>query len=234
MKKNKIKFKDIFITSESTPFQIVEAYKTLRTNLMFALATSERRTIVVNSTAPSEGKSTIAINLSLALAEANHKTLLIDGDLRKPVLHKRLKLKNQIGLSNILAGFSEVEEATIDISEHLHVISAGEIPPNPSELLGSAVMEQFLRKMERQYDFIIIDSPPSLIVTDALTVAPLTAGIVLVVREGSTLQPDVEKVLAQMEFAGIKVLGLVLNAAGARNKGNGYYKNYHYSYRQEK
>ncbi len=230
MKKHETDSENVIISREDTPFMIVEAYKILRTNLLFSLSTSERRTVVVNSAQPGEGKSTIALNLSLALSEAKHKTLLIDGDLRKPVMHKRLKIKNTVGLSNILAGFAEESEAIVAYAENLDVIPAGEIPPNPSELLGSPAMERFLQRMEKSYDFIILDTPPSMVVADAMAVAPLTAGIVLVIREGVTIHPNLEKTLAHMEFAGIKVLGMVLNGAGVVRKKYGGYRNYHYSY----
>ncbi len=227
MKKHTMATRDVNITMEDTPFMVVEAYKSLRTNLLFAMSTSKRKTIVITSAQPGEGKSTIALNLSFVFSEAKYKTLLIDGDFRKPILHKRLKLKNTVGLSNVLAGFTEENESIVHYAENLHVIPAGEIPPNPSELLGSPIMEQFLQRMEEKYDYIVIDTPPSIVVTDSIAVASLSAGIVLVMREGTTVHPCAEKVLSQMEFAGIKVLGIVLNnVRGASVSKLGGYKRY--------
>lgn len=230
MKRSELMTEDFLITNDNTPFSVVESYKILRTNLLFAMSTSERKSIVLTSAQPMEGKSTVAINLSIALAEAAYKVLLIDGDLRKPVLHKRLKIKNSVGLSNILAGFADEKEAVTTYIANLDVLTSGEIPPNPSELLSSSAMEKLLRRMEQAYDFVLIDSPPSMVVADAMAVAPLTAGIVLVLRERVTLHPHVEKVLSQMEFAGVKILGMVLNGAGTGKKKYGGYKKYRYSY----
>ncbi len=229
MKRSKLMREEFLITNDNTPFSVVESYKILRTNLLFALSTSEKKFIVMTSAQPMEGKSTVAINLSLALAEAAYKVLLIDGDLRKPVLHKRLKIKNSVGLSNILAGFADEKEAVTTYTANLDVLTSGEIPPNPSELLSSSAMEKLLRRMEQSYDFVIIDSPPAMVVADATAVA-LDCRYCFGFAGKVGIASACGKVLSQMEFAGIKILGMVLNGAGTGKKKYGGYKKYRYSY----
>lgn len=212
-----------------TQFATVEAYKMIRTNLLFLLSQSKEKSITVSSAGVSEGKSTSAINIAVVFSQLGRRVLLIDADMRKPSVHKNLHLSNKNGLGSILAGFSSLEEATTNVGDNLDVITAGPTPPNPSELLGSQQMADLLEKLNEIYDYIIIDTPPVNTVPDALIVAPRTSGILFVVRDFVTPHAEFQKALSSIEFAGVRMLGVVLNASSANNMKRSYkYDAYHY------
>ncbi|HMM07356.1 MAG TPA: CpsD/CapB family tyrosine-protein kinase [Clostridiales bacterium] len=231
MKKNKTKdFSQYgsFLLSDkrNVPFAVLEAFNALRTNLSYALSTSERKSFIITSTEASEGKSTVAINSAIAFSEMKSKVLLIDADMRSPVVHSRLSLKQSKGLSGLLAGFFTSDECIQAYNDYMDVIPAGEIAPNPSELLASLAMKSLLSEMEKHYDYIIVDTPPCNVVTDALVFAHETAGVAIAVRENYTVHPMLERLLEQMEFANVKVLGIILNDAGADGRAYGKYGHY--------
>lgn len=220
--------------SKTIPFAVVEAYKTIRTNLMFMLSQKGTKCIVFSSAMPAEGKSTSAINVAIAFSQLGHKTLVIDCDLRKPSLHKKLRVSNTKGLSSVLVGFSDVSEAVTNINPCLDVLTAGPTPPNPSELLGSDNLGNLIDMLKRYYEYILIDSPPINLVSDALVVAPKTDGMVMIVHDYVTTHDQVRKALSSIELAGINLLGVILNGAieskGSYKKNEytkkGYYKGY--------
>ena len=144
-----------------------EAYKTLRTNIQYSSFDKEIKTILVTSTIPGEGKSTIAGNLALSFAQQDKKVLVIDCDLRKPALHKMFKLSNFKGLSDVIVGNSDLEKAMYNYRDNFDILTSGKIPPNPSEILASNAMTMLLEKLKTMYDIIIIDSAPLQAVTDA-------------------------------------------------------------------
>lgn len=217
------------VLNDATKFTVVEAYKTARTNLMFSVAASERKAIVVTSCSPSEGKSITCVNTALAFAQTGSKVLIIDADLRKPTVHSLLRLSGTNGLSTVLGRFSDLEDSiTRDVAPNLDVMIAGTIPPNPAELLGSPLMEEILKLLQDHYDYILIDSPPLLVVSDSLVMRNAIAGYLLVVREGYTTHPDLANALQSIRLAEGKVLGFM--KVGCSIKGAGYYKKYDYSY----
>lgn len=225
--KNTNQYGSFLLSDKSNvPFSVIEAFNALRTNLSYALSTSERKSFIITSTEAAEGKSTVAINSAIAFSEMKRKVLLVDGDMRSPVVHSRLGLKQSNGLSGLLAGFFTSAECVQRYNDYMDVIAAGEIAPNPSELLASPAMKSFLAEMEKQYDYIIIDTPPCNVVTDALVFAQETAGVALAVRENYTVHPMLERLLEQMEFANVKVIGFILNDAGADGKTYGKYGGY--------
>lgn len=218
------------------PFDAIEAYKTIRMNIVFMLSQSNKKSFVVSSFYQGDGKSTCAINIAAAFSQLGNKVLLIDGDLRKPTVHKKLRLSNTKGLSSVLVGFCTAADAIIQVGRRLDVITAGPTPPNPSELLCSGTMDVLLAGLEEKYDYIIFDTPPFGIVSDALVIAPKTAGAVVVTRANVTTVEQVKKTLSLIDAAGIKLIGTILN--GAKPERHGYYKRYykkkyksHYSYR---
>ena len=159
-------------------FQATEAFKTLRTNLMFSLATKDSKAFAVTSSVQHEGKSTMTANLALTFVQMQAKVLLIDADLRKPTQQRLFKLKNKEGLSTLLAGLSTFKDIVCrDVIPGLDVLTGGPIPPNPSEMLGSERMKKMLSDLSSRYDYIIIDTPPINIVTDALTLSDSIAGV---------------------------------------------------------
>lgn len=220
--------------SENTPFAITEAYNTARTNIMFAVATGKKKIIAVTSSNPSEGKSTTCGNFALSFANAGLKILLVECDLRKPTMAKNFNLKVEHGLSSILGGFCSVNEAITEIDGGLNIITAGDIPPNPSELLGSDAMKTFLEASAESYDYVFLDTPPVNVVTDSQLMNDIIAGLVFVVRENSTTHPDVQSALEKINLANGKALGFVKTFCH-RGKSGRYgkkyaYKSYGYGY----
>lgn len=218
------------ILNSNTNFSVVEAYKTLRTNLMFAAQNPGGKRVIITSAAPCEGKSTNCCNLGVTLAQMNTNVLIIDCDLRKPAMHKFFKLKGIPGLSEVLAGMKDVSETIQDTNyDKLKVICGGTIPPNPAELLGSLAMEQLLASLSMQYDYILMDTPPINLVTDALALTALADGVVMVVRQGQTAHPELSRALSKLKFANAKVFGIILN--GVINNGHyGYSKQGYHKY----
>ncbi|MBQ5810138.1 MAG: CpsD/CapB family tyrosine-protein kinase [Clostridia bacterium] len=219
--------------SKSVPFAVVEAYKTIRTNLMFMLPQKGNKCIVFSSAMPSEGKSTSSVNVAIAFSQLGHKTLVIDCDLRKPSLHKKLRVSNTKGLSSVLVGFSDVSETVTNINPCLDVLTAGPTPPNPSELLGSDNLGSLLEILKQYYEYIIIDSPPINVVTDTLVIAPRTDGMVMVVKDHTTTHDQLKRAFSAIELAGIHLLGAIMNGSESNYKKKYYnnkkgYKSYGY------
>ncbi len=211
----------------SSDFSVVEAYKTIRTNLMFAIPKAGCKKIIVTSSVPKEGKSTSVTNLAISLAQANARVLLIDCDMRKPFVHKIFKMKAIPGLSDVLGGLCGLADA-IQATQYpsLMVICAGTIPPNPGELLGSAVMADMIAFLDSKFDYILLDTPPVNLVSDTLSLTKIADGVVMVARQDVTLHPEFAKALNSLEFAGAKVAGVIMNDV---ESGRGYgYKKYRY------
>lgn len=213
-------------------FAATEAYKILRTNLLFTLPDEHQCRIVgVTSSLRGEGKSTTSVNLSYTLAETGKKVLLIDGDLRLPSVAKKLDVKNAPGLSNVLVGAADYKTAILSsrVLENWYVLPAGDIPPNPSEMLGSVQMEKFIKEQSEFYDFIIIDLPPVNIVTDALVISHMIDGMIVVIREGYAERRALNMCTRQLNLSNVRILGFVMNGATGGSGSYGRYKAYRYS-----
>lgn len=212
---------------KNTPFSIVEAYKALRTNLLFALAATGGKTVVVSSSSPGEGKSTTSANLAITLAQTSARVLLIDADLRKPTQHSIFGVENSHGLSKFLVGMESLSESLKSgVESRLDLLTSGPTPPNPSELLGSKNMNILLKKLEEHYDYIIIDSPPVNVVTDAVVLSANTAGILLVAKHNTTSYDSIKRALDAVKFAKANVLGVAISQYTDANRGS--YNNYYY------
>ncbi len=212
------------ILGNGSNFQVQEAYKALRTNIRFS---SSGNKFCVTSGLASEGKSITVLNIAISFAEAGQKVLLIDADLRRPSQARLLIENGAPGLSNVLAGLCDDETAIRkEQMNNLDVMFSGEIPPNPSELLSSPAMEDMLKRLESKYDYIFIDTPPVNIVTDACVVGRLMDGVLFVVRQNQTDRESVKHGVAQLNMAGVKILGFVFNGADVKN--NRKYKRYKY------
>lgn len=211
-------------------FTATEQYKLLRTNIDFTLPQDEKCHVIgVTSSMRGEGKSTTAINLSYVLAEKGSRVLLIDGDLRIPSVAKKLQIKSIPGLTTFLMNKSlDIEEFKSSLLETWYVMPAGEIPPNPSELLGSHRMETLLEALKDKFDYIIVDLPPVNIVSDALSISPFISGMVVVVREEYTEKKELTHCMRQLSLSNVHVLGCVLNEAKANGGSYGKYKKYKY------
>jgi capsular exopolysaccharide synthesis family protein len=216
---------------KKVPFAVVEAYKTIRTNLSFSLPATGNKSFVISSSIPSEGKSTTAVNIAVAFSQLGKNVLLIDADLRRPSIHKKLKLVNTKGLYSILSGTSSFENCVQNVSKNLDVLTSGPLPSNPIELIESPALSDLLDRLKERYEYIIYDSTPINIVSDAISLAPKTDGLVLVVKEGSTRKDDVRRALAACKFANIRVLGTVINDVNSKNSKKYSYRKYRSAYR---
>lgn len=200
------------VTVSDTRSIISEQFRTIRTNITFSMPDQELKTILVTSSTPGEGKSTTAANLGVVFAQEGKRVLIIDGDLRKPTLHHTFKIFNEIGLSDILvrkASFNEAIQETFIVG--LYVMTSGPISPNPAELLSSKMMDEILRDVKRDYDIIIVDSPPLLSVSDTQILSNKCDGTLLIVNSGVVEKEVVQKATAILAQSQAKVLGVVLN-----------------------
>ncbi len=218
------------LINEDTPFAVTEAYKMLRTNILFSAAALEEgkahsNAFVISSSVPGEGKSTTSANLSIAFAQTNARVLLIDADMRKPVQHTRFRTRNSYGLSTCLVSIDRLTEAIHhNVRPGLDLLSAGPTPPNPSELLSSSSMKKLLDIVCKVYDYVLIDTPPINMVSDALTFAGNTAGLLLVARAEFCRHMDIRRSLDSIELSGVHMLGVILD--DVRHSGGGYYRSY--------
>jgi len=216
------------------PFAMAEAHKRLRTNVFFSFAdNNECRVIGVTSAMAHEGKSTTSINLAYDILQAGKKVLLIDADMRLSRIAGVLSLKFSPGLSNVLVGENNGESLVQYASnlKNLSVITCGEIPPNPTELLSSRRMEVLLETLKKGYDYIVIDLPPVSAVSDALIVAKMTDGIIVVVRQDYVDKNLLEDTVRQLKFNEAHIIGFVMNGSRTESKYYKYkYKRYGKSY----
>jgi len=216
------------ITYEKSKSPIVEAYKTLRTNIQFSFPDGNLKTLLVTSSGPAEGKSTTCANLAITMAESDKKVLLIDADLRKSAQHRAFGVSNVKGLTNILVENMDYKDIVQRTSiKNLDILTGGPKPPNPSELLGSYKMKDFIELLKKDYDLIILDTPPVLPVTDAAVLAPLADGVVIVAAYGQATFEALNQAKASLEKVNAKILGVLLNRVPASSSG-GYYYYYYY------
>lgn len=223
--KKKKSFERPIFTVEKAPFHVIEAYKAFRANILFASVGRKVKKIVFTSANPAEGKTSVSVNLAISLGQAGHKVLLIDSDLRKPRIHKLLELPSSPGLTNILVKANSFKE-TVNKTKNgeIDVITCGPIPPNPSELLGSKEMDELLKSVEQDYDYIIMDTPPSLFMSDAAVLSKFADGVVIITLHGKTTFDMVEKVKDNMEKAGANILGCILNDVKVNSDGRYNYR----------
>lgn len=205
--------------SREQKFQIAEAYKTARTNLMFSLRKDGCKCVAVSSPAPGEGRTTTAVHLAVSLARTDSKVLLIDADLRQPAVHRFFQFGRSPGLTDCL-GRTENLKDTLRVTEspNLSVICAGAEVLNPSELLAGEGTASLLTWLKARYDYIVLDTPPLNLVADALPLIRLCDGAVLVVRQGVSAYPELNKAIQSLEMADAKILGLILNAVPPKSK----------------
>ncbi|AKU26587.1 CpsD/CapB family tyrosine-protein kinase [Anoxybacillus geothermalis] len=211
------------ITFDDPKSPISEQYRTIRTNIQFSFIDEPLQSLMVTSSAPSEGKSTTAANLAVVFAQQGKKTVLIDADLRKPTVHYTFRLNNYTGLTSVLTNAVPLLSALQGTAiENLTVLTAGPIPPNPAELLSSKMMDRLFHELKEIYDLVIFDTPPVLAVTDAQILANKCDGTVLVVASGKTETDAAVKAKELLEAANAKIVGVVLNQRKQR-EGSGYY-----------
>ncbi len=226
-----------YILGKNTPFTIREAYNALRSNITFSALGEGCNVIAVTSTLQAEGKSINTLNMAAAYADIGKKVLLIDCDLRKPKMHKLLNVKASPGFSNVLVGDCAVDDAIQHNEElNLDILCSGDIPPVSTRLLESDALKEVLATFREKYDYVFIDTPPVNIVIDGCVLAKHTDGFIFIVKQGYALKEKVVSSVKQIEFAGGKVLGFVLNDVIDKNiiSLNKYRYRYRYKYRYGK
>lgn len=237
MKKNKKEVRSWIPNGKDAALSSQEAFNTVRTNLRFSQPDKETAMIIgVTSSFPTEGKSYCSINIAYSIARSGSKVLLMEGDLRKPTLAYKLKMRSSgnKGLTDLLCGMSNVKEAIVrsPLHENLDVMFSGNVPPNPQELLGSNRMQKLVEALSGAYDYLIIDLPPVMSVSDALSLSNVLDGVALVVREKVSQKRLLKDSIRQLQYAGIKIFGFVYNDVDIEK--NSYYgKYYGYGYYSE-
>lgn len=233
-KADKAKTENTGSLSNKSKFAIVESYKAARTNIMFSLSAVDKKMFAVTSYSKGEGKSTVSSNLAISFSKMEKRVLLIDCDLRKPNIHNIFSIDNSVGLSNIIGKMIDLESAIkINVLPNLDIITSGTIPPNPSELMCSNTFLKLVEKLSQEYDYIIFDTPPIGVVSDALLLKDIVAGFVIVVRERLTTHGELKNLIETTKISDSKILGIVKVGCTASNKhyynkkGYGYYYQYY-------
>lgn len=222
------------IVHEQAKSPVAEAYRTLRTNIQFAKVDGDLQTILFTSAGPGEGKSTTTANAAVALAQSGKKVILTDCDLRKPVQHRIFGKKNR-GVTNALvqdiAAGDLLQDTEVD---NLYLLPSGPIPPNPSELLAAASMRELLAYLKTQCDYLIIDAPPVIAVTDACVLASQTDGVIMVVGAGTARPEMAQQAKELLQRAGGRILGVVLNRVEIEEEHTYYYYYYGHEHKAAK
>lgn len=224
---------NIDLILENKPKSVAaEAYRMLRTNILYSSFDKKIKTIVVTSARPEEGKTTVSCNLALSFAQEGKKVILVDCSLRKPKVHKNFKLSNMAGLSEVLIGQVELNKAIQTRNSRLDILTSGKVPPNPSEMLSSKTMTELLQVLKNTYDIVIIDTAPVLPVTDGQVLAAKADGTILVIRANKTKKDLVVEAKNTLEKIDANIIGTVLQ--GIENKRGKYYSSYYYSKQNNK
>ena len=213
----------MFIVEKKPKSIAAEAYRSLRTNIQYSSFDKKYQTLLITSSNPGEGKTTVAGNLALVLAQGESKVLLVDCDMRRPSLHKKFKISNTYGISDLLVGKQKFEEATYKYNDNLTVLPGGKIPPNPAEMLASKAMTVFLEEMKKHFDYIILDTPPLQAVADAQILSTKADGTLIVVRAGVTKKDAVQNSVSIIKKVNGNIIGTVLNAAEYKKDKYYYY-----------
>ena len=222
------------ITQSRPQSQMAESYRALRTSLLLTSLGAPPKTILITSALPREGKTTTSINTAIVLAQKGVRVLLVDADLRRPSIHKALGLGPRTGLSNVLTGGATLQQATVRSSllPNLYVLPAGTPPPNPAELMASAQMASLLAELREQYDHIVVDTPPTLSVTDAVVLSTRADAVVLVIRSSQTTKPALRRSREILAQVNARVAGVLLNAVNLNSADYYYYYEYQGKYGQ--
>lgn len=218
----------------SSDSPIAEAYRVLRTNIEFSSSVNAIKTVLITSSLLGEGKSTTTSNLGKIFALGGTKTLIIDLDLRRPVVHKILSIEdgNERGITSIFLEDKDVEDLIVETDvENLYAIPCGKQPINPAELLSSEKLEQAIAKLREMFDLIIFDSPPAVALADAGIISRFADATMLVVSAGDVTYSDVETSTTNLKNAGANILGIIMNNITRKTRGYKYYKYDYYGYR---
>ena len=206
-----------------------EAFRTLRTNIQFSSLDDELKSIVVTSSGPGEGKSTVMSNLAITMAQSGKRVILVDCDLRKPSIHKKMGVTNSIGLTNILVQNILKEDCIVESPvQNLYILTSGPVPPNPAELVGTKKMKDFIEELKKEFDMVLIDAPPVLAVTDAQILSTMADGVIFVAAYGQAQKMALADAKQMIDKVGGKVIGIVFNKVP--EEVSGYYGKYYKGY----
>ena len=203
---------------------IAESFRTIKTNIQYSSLDKKYKVIVITSSKPGEGKTFVASNLALTLAQGGKRVVLIDCDFRNPNIHRKFKYSNIYGLSEILLDKERFNISERKYNDNLIVITSGRMPPNPSETLASERMSEFLEELKEEYDYIILDTPPLLFVSDPQVISTKADGTILVVRADKTKKYEIKESYGILKSINVNVIGTILN--GAKIKKRKYYGEY--------
>lgn len=229
----------LYTVGSDAPFQYVEAYKSLRTNLEFLSSAGNCKTILITSSVPEEGKTNVAVNLAMTIAASGKRVVLVDCDLRKATISRYLRiLRNHAGLTNVITSKDEgaLAAALVRVKDSgITVLTAGTIPPNPAELLSAPMTEKIFASLQKAFDYVIVDTPPVSLVTDAAVLCRMADGVLLVVRPGVTTIQSAQLSKKNLEAVNAHILGVVMNGYNGKQSGrrDGYSYAYSYSYYDE-
>jgi succinoglycan biosynthesis transport protein ExoP len=221
--------RDLYVFRHPTS-RVAECCRSIRTNILFSSADRRMKTIAISSPRPREGKTTSTIYLGSIMVQSGQRVLLVDTDLRRPRLHKSLGVSRSLGVTNLIMGDAEIDDVikTTDIP-NLYLLPCGPQPPNPAELLLTKRFSELLRQLEQRFDFILLDSPPILAVTDAVILSRLSDGVLLIAQAGKTAAEDARRAASQLRDVEAPILGVILNDMDLTDKKYGYYY-YQYGY----
>lgn len=229
----------LFTVGSDAPFQFVEAYKSLRTNLEFLSSAGNCKTILITSSVPEEGKTNVAVNLAMTLTASGNRVVLVDCDLRKATISRYMRIpRNHAGLTNVITSKDEgaLAAALVRVKDSgITVLTAGTIPPNPTELLSAPMTEKIFASLQKAFDYVIVDTPPVSLVTDAAVLCRMADGVLLVVRPGVTTIQSAQLSKKNLEAVNAHILGVVMNGYNGKQSGrrDGYSYAYSYSYYDE-
>jgi non-specific protein-tyrosine kinase len=220
------------ITEEQPRSPVSEAFRSIRTNLQFASIASPLHTLLVTSPSPEDGKTTVVGNLACVFAQVGRKVVVVDSDLRRPRLHKLFELPNRFGLTDQFIRPQEYLNGAVQPTEvkNLYLLSSGSLPPNPSELISSQRMVEIIHTLETQYEVVLLDAPPSLVVTDANVLANHADGVILVIRPSTTKRAAIKHTIEQMAQVKANIIGVVLNGVDVKKSRYSYYRGYYNKY----
>jgi capsular exopolysaccharide synthesis family protein len=218
----------MLVVRRDTDSQEAEPYKTLRTAVRFVAPDRPLKTLLVTSAGPDEGKTTTAANLAVAIALSGERVVVLDADLRRARLGRAFGLDSSVGLTSLVLGTASIQDALQSWDRGLQVMASGPLPPNPSEIVGSQLFNQLLQALSDVADFVVIDAPPVLPVSDAIAIAAQVDGVLLVARHGKTPRNAAAEARRKLAGVGANVVGYVLNAVPARDV-NAYYSAYDYA-----
>lgn len=220
------------LLSDKSSFSVQEAYKTMRTNISFSLPGAGAKCIGVTSANRGDGKSSVAVNLAISFAQIHKKVIIVDCDMRLPTVASKIGIDSKPGLSNFLVGSNKIEDLLIRRVEDkgIDVLPAGNIPPDPTTLFESDMMGELMEVLRKHYDYIIIDLPPLMPVSDAAILSKYIDGYLIVVRHEKSEYAKIQDTLHQLDFAGAKIIGFVYNGKNLENHYRKTSKNKYYYY----